>query len=112
MALSRGRWHARVRGGPVEIRLWDLKTAMLRRTRFRGAARILAFSPDGKLLASTGRATRLWRVQDGARLRTLETGADTRAIAFSPDGSLLATAGFDQRIRLWDVAGPDSRVAA
>jgi WD40 repeat protein/transcriptional regulator with XRE-family HTH domain len=73
----------------------------------------VAFSPDGKLLA-TGYGNgyvRLWnpatRQAIGAPLR-----ADTnpqgeggvRAVAFSPDGKLLATAGGDGYVRLWNPA--------
>jgi hypothetical protein len=54
----------------------------------------VGFSPDGKLLAagSNVEAVRLWRVEDGASLRTLEGGTDqVTSVGFSPDGSLLAS---------------------
>ena len=67
----------------------------------------VAFSPDGRLLAtaSEDRTARLWDPATGEHRRTL-TGHDgeVSGVAFSPDGQLLATAGFDGTARLWDTA--------
>ncbi len=67
----------------------------------------VAFSPDGKLLASAG-WDHLINVRDAASGRVLQhlTGhADTiHGLAFSPDGRLLASAGVDKTVRLWDPA--------
>jgi WD40 repeat protein len=68
----------------------------------------VAFSPDGRLLATAGLdgAARLWDPATRNCLRTL-TGDTSEvrplfAVAFSPDGRLLATGGDDRTARLWD----------
>ena len=78
----------------------------------RQPASAVAFSPDGKTLATASAtrsskpgSARLWgvatRQQEGV-LRTPKTGEVT-AVAFSPaDGRILATAGVDGSARLWN----------
>jgi WD40 repeat protein/subtilase family serine protease len=72
-----------------------------------GSVNSVAFSPDGSLIASGSwdLTIKLWRVSDGALVRTL-TGhmGDVNSVAFSPDGSLLASGSWDRTIRLWRVS--------
>jgi WD40 repeat protein len=79
--------------------------------RHRDPVSCLAFSPDGKYLAtgSSDRHLVLWNLQDSATASDLETQVllghtDTiSCLAFSPDGRTLASGSWDGTIRLWHV---------
>ncbi len=87
--------------------LWDTVSGTRKATLPGSGAYSIAFSPDGKTIATGGSEyVQLWDAVSGeptASFQTESGGIVIENLAFSPDGKTIAT-GETADIRLWDVA--------
>src|SRR5262245_12102110 len=99
----------RVQSG--EVKGWDAVTGedLLTLKGHTGEVNGVAFSPDGKRLASgcgevgSPGEVKLWDAESGKLLHSLRGHTrEVTKVAFSSDGKYLASASSDQTVKLWD----------
>jgi WD40 repeat protein len=95
-----------------QIKVWD--TAQWKeRLSFQGHPGdvwSVAFSPDGKVLASgdgdwnRGGLVNLWNIGDGKPNGRFQHTGEVMSLAFSPDGKWLVAGAADKTVKVWPVS--------
>ncbi len=97
-----------VLGLPHQVLLWDLTSGTNRRLPGGHRDQIcrLAFSPDGKQLASGSLdgTIKLWDLTAEQETVCFVPGSPVAGLAFAPDGRTLASGGSDGVIKFWHLA--------
>ena len=103
-----------------KIQLWDADTGHLLHTFNSpgGWVHLLTFSPDGKMLASTGKHLRrntifIWDVENRRLLTTINVSdVDEKGVLtlkFAPDNTTLASGHVNATVQIWDLTGRTNR---
>lgn len=80
------------------------KAELVVQTGHSDNVRSIAFSPDGKLLASgsNDETVKIWNAETGRQLKVFRMNTFVNTVVFSPDGEILASSGDYDGIYLWN----------
>jgi WD40 repeat protein/transcriptional regulator with XRE-family HTH domain len=106
ITISRDGQYWAVANRRGEVRIWKEAGQTLHRVWQAHIASVpaLAFSPDGRTLASVSwdNTIKLWDVSSGTLLWTGWQTGGINCVAFAPNGHMLASCGDDTLVHLWD----------
>jgi WD40 repeat protein/serine/threonine protein kinase len=111
VAFSNDAQRLLTRGGDNTVKLWNLSAKPAANDVCQGHwcfPTCVAFSPDGRQMASggadnVGGRVLLWNVATGRLEDIFERHSNwVWSVAFSPDGSEIASTGMDGTLRVWD----------
>ncbi|MCY4402064.1 MAG: WD40 repeat domain-containing protein [Candidatus Poribacteria bacterium] len=92
--------------GERQILLWDTFAGKLQHAIDFPIGFIsgFAFSPDNKLLVSSGRSATIWDTETGSEILELyDVEHRTSKMTFSPNGEILVGGDYDGKIKLWNI---------
>jgi WD40 repeat protein len=91
------------------VPVWEADTgrAVVRLAHRQGRVSTVAFSSDGRLLATGGsdQMVRVWDVSTGREIARMKHESAVHALTFSPDGQWLATTSWDGTAWVWASTG-------
>ena len=111
-ANNLSRMEAHLAECPADFRDWEwhylkrLRYHTLLPLRHESPVLSVAFSPDGKHLASGTQSgsVRIWDAKTGQELQKWTAHEDAaQSVAFSPNGRWLATGSYDGTVKVWEV---------
>jgi WD40 repeat protein len=100
-----------------KVELWNLdvpnpQSNLLNSHQHLGVVSSVAFSHDGRRVASAGSADRVIDISNvtGAQQESIRTDAEVFTVAFDPRSDLLASGGADGDIRFWNADGSPQNI--